>query len=67
MARSRSLPGCLLISCIFIFLIICLDDLEAAMGYDLLLGTALLFQYFINDSFVFTGCNFNKVYSVRKS
>ena len=37
MARSRSLAECLLISCMFMLLLICLDKPKSAMGYDLLL------------------------------
>jgi hypothetical protein len=36
MARSRSLAVCFLIICIFFLLLICLDNTNAAMGYDLL-------------------------------
>ena len=37
MARSRSLAGFMLITRMFMFLLICLDNPKAAMGYDLLL------------------------------
>ena len=36
MARSRSLAACFLITRMFMFLLICLDNTNAAMGYDLL-------------------------------
>jgi len=41
MARSRFFPGCLLITCMVMLLLICLDDPMAAMGYDLLLGIVI--------------------------
>jgi hypothetical protein len=37
MARSRSLAVCFLVTCMFMFLLICLNSTKAAMGYDLLL------------------------------
>lgn len=44
MARSRSLAVCLLITCIFFLLLICLDNTNAAMGYDLLLVAVVFYN-----------------------
>jgi len=41
MARSRSLAGFLLITCMFILLLIFLDSTKAAMCYDLLLAPVI--------------------------
>jgi hypothetical protein len=46
MARSRSFALCLLITRMFMFLLICFDNLKAAMGYYLLLGHVLLLVCF---------------------
>jgi len=48
MARSRSLAVCLLITCIFIQQLICLDSTKAAMGYDLLLGKVHYLESFLS-------------------
>jgi len=51
MARSRSLAVCLLITCMFMLLLICLDSTKAAMGYDLLLcGVFIQFTKSIDAS-----------------
>ncbi len=42
MARSRSLAGFFLITNMFVFLLIFLDERKPAMGYDLLLATVLI-------------------------
>ena len=44
MARSRFLAGCLLITCMFVSLLICLESTKADMCYDLLLATVIYFN-----------------------
>ena len=50
MACSRSLAVILLITRMFMFLLICLDNPEAAMGYYLLLAVVIVLTFLLNSS-----------------